>query len=315
MKRRHVLATMGTLAASGSLVIGSGAFSSVETQREITVDVVGDPEAYLGLQYPTEGGEPIPQPVRTKPGERTDLFIGTNQFTATITSFVTEIVDGVDDFDDISLHVRQEETDCIVPEEERFGVGECVQVMVDCDHDGTTAEIEVRIRAEGDTFEVTAERVFEVTCEPLDLGDLTGIGFVAFCTGGDGPPEIQDIEVLEENDDGDPVEIGWESDVPIAEVVLFGGNEWYLFQPEGATEGTAIMSADADTFGDDRAADEFVERDPPNGITFEVDEEREGDYVRCGSSPCYGEQGTKLEAEYDFSSITGTNAECPESQP
>lgn len=48
MKRRHVLLGVGA-AASGSALIGTGAFSRVESHRNVTIQVAEDPDAYLGL--------------------------------------------------------------------------------------------------------------------------------------------------------------------------------------------------------------------------------------------------------------------------
>ena len=48
MKRRNLLATVG-LAASGGIAVGTGAFTSVQADREVTVEVSGDDEAFLAL--------------------------------------------------------------------------------------------------------------------------------------------------------------------------------------------------------------------------------------------------------------------------
>ena len=49
MKRRHFLIGTGTTAIGGSALLGSGAFSRVESQRGVTVQVAQDPDAYLGM--------------------------------------------------------------------------------------------------------------------------------------------------------------------------------------------------------------------------------------------------------------------------
>ena len=48
MQRRHVLLGVGA-AASGSALIGTGAFSRVESHRDVTIEVAEDPDAYLGM--------------------------------------------------------------------------------------------------------------------------------------------------------------------------------------------------------------------------------------------------------------------------
>ncbi|MFY4815359.1 hypothetical protein ACOJIV_22065, partial [Haloarcula sp. AONF1] len=49
MKRREFILGTGAASLGGSALIGTGAFSRVESQREVGVEVVGDPEAYLGF--------------------------------------------------------------------------------------------------------------------------------------------------------------------------------------------------------------------------------------------------------------------------
>lgn len=51
MKRRRLLLGMCTAAAGGSALLGSGSFSDVASQRTVEVEVVGDENAYLTLQY------------------------------------------------------------------------------------------------------------------------------------------------------------------------------------------------------------------------------------------------------------------------
>ena len=49
MKRRKFLVGASGVAIGGSALLGSGAFSRVESQRDITIQVAEDPNAYLGL--------------------------------------------------------------------------------------------------------------------------------------------------------------------------------------------------------------------------------------------------------------------------
>ena len=50
MERRNFLIGMGSTAAGASALIGSGAFSRVESQRNVTIQVADDTEAYLGMK-------------------------------------------------------------------------------------------------------------------------------------------------------------------------------------------------------------------------------------------------------------------------
>jgi hypothetical protein len=49
MDRRKFLVGMGSLAAGGAAVMGTGAFTTITADRVTTVDVVSDPNAYLAL--------------------------------------------------------------------------------------------------------------------------------------------------------------------------------------------------------------------------------------------------------------------------
>ncbi|SDK20414.1 hypothetical protein SAMN05216226_1433 [Halovenus aranensis] len=50
MKRRNFLAGVAGTAIGGSALLGSGAFSRVESQRQVSIQVANDANAYLGLK-------------------------------------------------------------------------------------------------------------------------------------------------------------------------------------------------------------------------------------------------------------------------
>jgi|AntDeeMetagen285_2_1112576.scaffolds.fasta_scaffold08781_1 hypothetical protein len=54
MNRRKFILGLGATAAGGVSLLGSGAFTSVEAERNITVNVTSDSDAFLGLQ-PSDG--------------------------------------------------------------------------------------------------------------------------------------------------------------------------------------------------------------------------------------------------------------------
>ncbi|MDQ2051129.1 hypothetical protein RBH26_11615 [Natronolimnohabitans sp. A-GB9] len=60
MNRRNVLVGLGTIVAGGGAALGTGAFSSVEADRDVTVETAGDGSAYLEMEgdddYVTDGG-------------------------------------------------------------------------------------------------------------------------------------------------------------------------------------------------------------------------------------------------------------------
>ena len=56
MNRRNVLIGLGGLVAGGGALIGTGAFTTVEAQRTVSVETAGDADAFLGLA-PADGEE------------------------------------------------------------------------------------------------------------------------------------------------------------------------------------------------------------------------------------------------------------------
>jgi len=53
MNRRNVLVGLGAVAAGGGAVLGTGAFSSVQADRQVAVTTAGDGSALLGLSVDT----------------------------------------------------------------------------------------------------------------------------------------------------------------------------------------------------------------------------------------------------------------------
>ena len=56
MKRRTLMIGLGATAAGGSALVGSGAFTSVQADRDVEIDVADDSDAFLQLQ-PAEDGD------------------------------------------------------------------------------------------------------------------------------------------------------------------------------------------------------------------------------------------------------------------
>jgi hypothetical protein len=50
MKRRNVVIGLGTIVAGGGAALGTGAFSSVEAERTVSVETAGDASAFLALE-------------------------------------------------------------------------------------------------------------------------------------------------------------------------------------------------------------------------------------------------------------------------
>ena len=60
MKRRTLILGLGTTAAVGSAAVGTGAFTSVEADRDVAVSVAGDSDAFLQIQGATNDGDELP---------------------------------------------------------------------------------------------------------------------------------------------------------------------------------------------------------------------------------------------------------------
>lgn len=56
MKRRRILAGVGALASAGGLGLGSGAFTNVSAERNVSIDVTDDNRAFLRLEPITDEG-------------------------------------------------------------------------------------------------------------------------------------------------------------------------------------------------------------------------------------------------------------------
>jgi len=56
MQRRKFIAGMGSLAAAGGAAIGTGAFTSVQADRTVSVEVAGDASAYLAIEPMQDSG-------------------------------------------------------------------------------------------------------------------------------------------------------------------------------------------------------------------------------------------------------------------
>ena len=56
MNRRQALIGIGTLAVGSGAALGSGAFTSVEANRDVSVVTAGDADAALGIEDATDDG-------------------------------------------------------------------------------------------------------------------------------------------------------------------------------------------------------------------------------------------------------------------
>ena len=141
---------MGTAGVGGSAIVGSGAFSRVESQRQVKIETVGDEDAYLRLLY----NEHILFDCET---EQPLLWV-TNQLKSTIEniSFDVEVVSS--NGGDVIVEVTT------VPDS--LEVGEEGEILADltCEEDGTVT-VNFDIEVDGEDFEVIAHRTDEIEIE------------------------------------------------------------------------------------------------------------------------------------------------------
>jgi hypothetical protein len=70
MERRKFLIGMGSLTAAGAATLGTGAFTSVEADRSVDVEVAGDSSAYLALRKAADEN--------SDPGANSEAYVNVN---------------------------------------------------------------------------------------------------------------------------------------------------------------------------------------------------------------------------------------------
>lgn len=148
MKRRHFILLLGG-ASSGALSVGSGAFSSVEAERGVDVNVVEDKKAYLSLkQNKTEEQNKIEIPANQK---QEVVEIG-NKFPDPLDLAVT-VEESGEGIDAVSIDDDGDIKD-LTP-------GEFVSVSATCSDDGS---FKLGFDGTAGGASVDATRVFEIKC-------------------------------------------------------------------------------------------------------------------------------------------------------
>ena len=137
MQRRNFLVGLGSASVGGSALLGSGAFSRVESQRSVSVSVAEDHEAYLGLdKCPTPNGSYAwpddhghlevlmspDNPTRTENGGDTPLGAGINSNSTSRFDRVFQICNNGKDT--VCVHIEDDIAWPTVPETEETDVGE-----------------------------------------------------------------------------------------------------------------------------------------------------------------------------------------------
>ena len=159
MKRRNLILLLGG-ASSGALSVGTGAFSGVEADRDVEVNVVKDEKAYLGLKNLTENEDGDDEIVPS--GTKTEAVRISNRFTSELELTITlndrgEIVDQVIVGEQLEIGEKKQVN--LAPGGKTF-------VAVTC-NTTKTKSTGVSLSFVGDASSVTVdtERTFEFTCE------------------------------------------------------------------------------------------------------------------------------------------------------
>jgi len=146
---RRALLVVGLLAGA-VLVVDGGAFSSVASDRGVTVETASDEDAYMALDTPAG--------VEGNSSESVTLVTITNQFSEQVAFEITQVTP-VNDSLGVDPNSQSVDLDS--------GHSETVTVQLECDSEVDTT-IEFHVDAEGDSVaaDTTEPRETDATCTP-----------------------------------------------------------------------------------------------------------------------------------------------------
>lgn len=181
MRRRAFLLGSLVTAAGGSSLLASGAFSQSESQRKVTVETVGDEDAYLQLVYE----------------DRTVVCQGTVtlvELTNQLTTEITDIDVGYDSSADVpSISNLQ------VPKSLAVGKSGDVTVDVECPPSSdaeTTVTFTVQVTGNGLDL-VAQDRTVDISC------DCEGETSSSAGTGNESTNETTDVSINESRNESE----------------------------------------------------------------------------------------------------------------
>jgi len=176
MNRRNVLIGLGTVAAGGGAVLGTGAFSTVEAQRTVDIQTSGDSEAVvqfsLSGQIAGSDNDTIKFDTKDINADAITKFDGA--LTITIpgstrgTTYEVEITDGSEDDNDILKNSSADETDSGSSLQLIGGDNNPLEFNTDGGEDSKTLDVVINTvgttSADGDNTSIDVNTVdFEVT--------------------------------------------------------------------------------------------------------------------------------------------------------
>lgn len=159
MKRRRVVLSFAAALAGAGFLVDTRGFSSIEAERTVTVDVVGDENAFLQLEYPSEPVDCEDEFQLVEIGNRT-----TTDLTSVVVS-IERVPDGLslDPTDDIVVVDGAVDGETLGP-----GESESVMIEVTDDGDGGTDEpriaFGVSVHGADISVDTTEPRTVEVDC-------------------------------------------------------------------------------------------------------------------------------------------------------
>ncbi|TKX63470.1 hypothetical protein EXE48_00325 [Halorubrum sp. ASP1] len=191
MKRRNFILLLGG-ASSGAMSVGTGAFSSMEAERNVELNVVDDSEAFIGYETPEENAD---GKVPVSSGDRLTLVTVRNRFSSNhaIGLVGFEIDDqGADVIGDVTVEVEPPEKSSkssssieglgteydVQSAEETFKPPGKAHISAEIDgiSPGQTPEIEVTIMVKGTGVAARLfgdTRMFELIGTPAKIEGLT----------------------------------------------------------------------------------------------------------------------------------------------
>ena len=167
MKRRTYLLGLGTLSGAAGLISNTSAFSSVSAEREVRVEVVGDEEAFLRLEYPD-------QEITCNRDDQSVQLVEIGNKTGVklepVTVTIDSVPEGVTIEEDENITTNSEDQ---VELDDPLGPGDSVAICVTVDStDNLPDEISFNVSAEGGgvSIETTKSRTVKITCENNNSG-------------------------------------------------------------------------------------------------------------------------------------------------
>lgn len=157
VRRRTVLATVAAGLGGAGLLTGMGSFSSAEAEREVTIEVADDEDAFLRLVYPPDSID-YPQSIDCE--DTIDLVTIENQTTTDLDSVTVTVEDISDKFE---LQDNQGE---IKIGDLETGASEDVEVSVTVESgfEGT-GEVRFSVSASGPETEIETDDSRSVTID------------------------------------------------------------------------------------------------------------------------------------------------------